>query len=150
MISSPIPYIAHKSWHPFYLYVQWYLVLTDTKIANFQYNEVFSWDPTSFLFIFMYGYFTLMNTILTQICGQPNRNPPHTETSIINVTNFITKSLGKMAHTVPNLTLRMRNERCGKEKGVKNDPKDLRITENNKTSHTGHRKGVLVGKKSHE
>ena len=47
-----------------------------------------------------------------------------------------------MAHTVPNLTLRMRNEKCGKEKGVTNDPKDLRITESYKTSHIGHRKGV--------
>jgi len=83
-----------------------------------------------------------MNTVLTQIRVQQNGNPPHTETSIINVTNFITKSLGKMAHTVPNLTLCMRNERCGKENGVRNDPKDLRITGNYKTSYTGHGKGV--------
>jgi hypothetical protein len=47
-----------------------------------------------------------------------------------------------MADTVPNLTLCIRNERCGKEKGVRNNPKDLRITENYKTSHTGHGKGV--------
>jgi hypothetical protein len=84
-----------------------------------------------------------------QICVQRNRKPPHTETSIINVTNFITKSFGKMAQTVANLTLRMRNERCGKENEITNDPKDLRITENYKTSHTGHGKGVWWGK-SHE
>jgi len=41
-----------------------------------------------------------MNTILTQIRVQRHRNPPHTETSIISVTNFITKPLGKMVHTV--------------------------------------------------
>jgi hypothetical protein len=47
-----------------------------------------------------------------------------------------------MTHTVPNLTLRMRNVRCGKEKGDTNDPKDLRVADNYKTSHIGHGKGV--------
>lgn len=48
-----------------------------------------------------------------------------------------------MSHTVPNLILVMRNERCGKEKGVtNNNHKDLRITENYKTSHIVHGKGV--------
>jgi len=83
-----------------------------------------------------------MNTILMQIRVQQHRNPLHTETSIISVTNFITKPLGKMAHTVPNLILRTRNERCGKKKGVTNDHKDLRITENYKTSYIVHGKGV--------
>ena len=48
-----------------------------------------------------------------------------------------------MAHTVPNPILRMRNERCGKKKGVtNNNHKALRITENYKTSHIVHGKGV--------
>jgi hypothetical protein len=83
-----------------------------------------------------------MNTVLTQIRGQRNRNPPHTETSIINITNFNTKSLGKMAHTVSKPDTSMRNEGCGKEKRVTNDSKDLRTMENYKTLHIGHRKGV--------
>jgi len=84
-----------------------------------------------------------MYTILTQIRVQRHRNLPHTETSIISVTNFITKPLRKMAHTVPNPILRMRNERCGKKKGVtNNNHKALRITENYKTSHIVHGKGV--------